>query len=172
MTLDLRPGDVVCTTSGALLSRLIRLFGGRVSHTGIGVAPDTIVEALMRVVRRSFVGAYLRKTVVVYRPRDLSPEIIALIVAKAERYVGRTYGFTKIAAQALDRTLGGAYLFRRVAGMDRYPICSWVVAHAYSAAGLHFGCAPGMASPADIDRFCFDHPAKYEQVWPLSRWGG
>jgi hypothetical protein len=171
--MTLEPGDIVCTTSGTWLSRAIRWFSrGRVSHTGIGTRSDTITEALTRVVRRLFRATYHGSTLTVYRPLDLPPETVTAIAAKAETYVGRSYGYGKILAHALDRALGGAYLFRRVAGLNNYPICSWVVAHAYSSQNLTFGVAPGAASPADIDRFCREHPAKYLTLWPLSRWPG
>ena len=61
------------------------------------------------------------------------------IVARAESYVGREYGWPMVIAHFLDWLLPGVYLFRRLVGSDNYPICSWIVAHAYMMAGKTFG---------------------------------
>ena len=56
--------------------------------------------------------------------------------------------------------------------MDRYPICSWLVAHAFKKAGKTFGVKPGAATPDDIWDFVRSNPDKYETVielGPLSR---
>lgn len=128
------------------------------NHTGIIVEGGPVttavaVEARSRVLRHSFWDAYgppCTDAVAVYRAKNLTDEQIGTIVAKAEEYVGDRYGYVKIAAHVLDWCLLGAYLFRRVAAMDKYPICSWVVACAYAKAGKNFGVAPGAATPDDI----------------------
>ena len=51
--------------------------------------------------------------------------------------------------------------------MDRYPICSWLVAHAFAKAGKTFGVPPGMASPDDIWDFVNEEPEKYSEIMPL-----
>jgi hypothetical protein len=89
-------------------------------------------------------------------------------VAAAERYVGRRYGYLKMLAHLLDWLFLGVYLFRRIASMDRYPICSWVVAHAYGKTGRHFGVAPGAASPDDIWDYVVAHPQEYRCVRALA----
>jgi len=174
--------DVVLTRSETFVGKSIRFFTRRigegqtrVNHAGIMGTPRLIIEALQTVVRRSLTDAYgppSKQQIAVYRPLNLTPEEQVKVMLKANSYVGMRYGYVKIVAQALDWALQGAYVFRRMAGMDKYPICSWVVAHAYSAAGKDFGVAAGAATPDDIHDFVIKHPDKYECVWPLSRWQG
>ena len=45
---------------------------------------------------------------------------------------------------------------RRLGRLDRYPICSWLVAHSYKKAGKHFGFSARAASPDDIWDFVTD----------------
>ena len=178
----LRACDIVLTRSETFVGRAIRFFTrrlgeppSRVNHVGIMVTPTLIVEALRTVARRPLAAAYgppTKQSIAIYRPLNLQPEQEVQVVLKANSYVGRSYGYLKIVAQSLDWVLQGAYVFRRLAGMDRYPVCSWVVAHAYAVAGKHFGVAPGAASPDDIHDYVTKHPEKYAQVWPLSRWQG
>jgi hypothetical protein len=176
----LREADIVLTRSNTWLGRSIRFMSthlgdskSQVNHCGIMVTPTLIVEALNTVKRRPLIDAYgvpSKQLLAVYRPRNLTGEESVRVVMKANSYVGRTYGYLKIVAHALDWVLQGAYVFRRMAGVDKYPICSWVVAHAYGVVGKYFGVAPGAATPADIWDFVTRNPDKYEQVWPLSRW--
>jgi hypothetical protein len=179
----LEPADIFFTRGRGLLSRAIRFFTRRVgeartkvNHVGIVVTRGTldeiyIVEALSRVKRHRFADRYVkpwrRDDVAIYRPRNLTADEIATVVSAAERYVGRRYGYVKILAHFLDWLLQGAYLFRRLAQMDDYPICSWVVAHAFGKAGKHFGVAPGAATPDDIWDFCEGEADKYLLVRPL-----
>ena len=95
-------------------------------------------------------------------------EQIHKIVEKAEAYVGRRYGWPAIVAHFLDWLFQGAYFFRRIIGGDKYPICSWVVAHAYKEVGLHFGVEARAASPDDIWDFAVEeHPDLYDEIRPL-----
>jgi len=147
----------------------------KVSHVGIMVSSELIVEALSTVVRRPLAGRLRSPEEAAHRhlpPLNLTGVEEVKVTLKANNYVGRKYGYLKIVAQALDWFLQGAYVFRRLAGMDRYPICSWLVAHAYLAAGKDFGVPAGAATPDDIDDFVRSHPEKYECVWPLSPWTG
>ena len=114
-------------------------------------------------------GNTRRHEVAIYRPLNLTPQDVQKIVAGAESYVGRTYGWLKAAAHLGDWLLLGAYFWRRFARMDRYPICSWLVAHAYEKAGKHFGVEPGEASPDDIWDFVTTRPDVYRAIHPLGR---
>jgi hypothetical protein len=181
MTTNLKPGDIFLTQGTSFISRAIRFFsrtGGEsrteANHVGIVVAGGTehsavIVEALTKVKRRKM-SAYASSDntkVAVYRPTNVSDDDMALIMAKANSYVGNDYGYVKIAAHLADWFLGGRYFFRRFAAMDKYPICSWVVAYAYAEAGYDFGVHPGAASPDDIHDFCVANPDKYIEVHPM-----
>ncbi|MBM4184406.1 MAG: hypothetical protein FJ207_09285 [Gemmatimonadetes bacterium] len=132
-----------------------------------------IVEALATVKRHSLWKRYGsgRHEVAVFRPLNLTTDEVAKVVAKAETYVGRRYGYFKIVAHWLDWLLQGAYVFRRLARQDRYPICSWVVAHAFAAAGKHFGVEPGAATPDDIWDFVTAHPDRYREAVALGPLG-
>jgi hypothetical protein len=178
----LQPGDVFLTRGLGPLSRLIRVFtrgfGERrtqVNHVGLvvqeGLPPVAVaVEALSRVRRHplgSRYGRASRQEIAVFRPLNLSEKEIATVVSAAEGYVGRRYGYLKIVAHLLDWLLLGAYLFRRLARMDDYPICSWLVAHSFAKVGKTFGVPPGAASPDDIWDFAVQETRKYKMVHPL-----
>jgi hypothetical protein len=178
--IPLKSCDIILTSSPGILGSLIKYFQkennespSKVSHCGIMVDDTNIVEALAHVMKRSVKGGYGSKSsssLSVFRPLNLSENEKQVILTKAASYVGRTYGYFKIAMHSLDWATGGHYLFRRIAGMDKYPICSWVVAHAYGAAGKDFGVAAGAAQPDDIWDFVTTNLDKYECVFPLGRW--
>ncbi len=181
MPVQLQPGDVFMTRGRGLFSRLIRLGTRRigegrtrVNHVGLIVVGGTIdeaiaVEALSTVKRHGFARYRGKSTgVAVYRPNNLTDEELQTIVAAAEGYVGRGYGYLKIAGHFLDWVLQGAYVFRRLTNSDNYPICSWVVAHAFLKAGKDFGVEAGGASPDDIWDFIVEkHPERYDEIVPL-----
>lgn len=178
----LQPADIVCTRSKSKLGGLIRFFTRRigeprtkVNHVGIIAVGGTstnaiIVEALKRVRREWFASAYGGKSapdVAIFRPLNLTEDERYIVAAKAETYAGRGYGYLKILAHMGDWILQGAYVFRRLVGSDKYPICSWLVAHAYSFIGKTFGVDAGAASPDDIWDFCIANPDKYAVIMPL-----
>jgi hypothetical protein len=179
---DLRAGDIVLTRSLSPAGMIIRYFErargqaqAQVNHCGVMVDTVTIVEALATVQRRDVRAVYgppCANPVAIYRPLNLTEAERVAIVAKAASYVGKRYGVLKIVTHLADWCLGGRYLFRRLAGLTDYPICSWVVAYAYQVAGKSFGVDPGGASPADIWDFVTTRSDLYEQVWPLSVWPG
>ena len=154
--LVLQRADIFFTRGTGLLSRLIRFFSTgigeartRVNHVGVVVEAGPIeeavvIEALSRVKRHRLVNQYggTSHEVAVYRPLNVSQDDVRVIVAAAEDYEGQKYGWPRLILHFLDWVLLGAYLFRRLAG-DRYPICSWLVAHSYKKAGLFFWCGSG-----------------------------
>ena len=182
-SLMLAAGDLFFTRDAGFVSALIRFFTRsigeartKVSHVGLvvegGPIEDAVVvEALSRVRRHRLWARYGRRrrtAVAVYRTKNLSAEQIRKIVEKAETYVGREYGWPTIVAQFLDWLLQGTYFFRWFIGGDEYPICSWVVAHAYKEAGLHFNVQARAASPDDIWDFAVEErPDLYDEIRPL-----
>ncbi len=178
--LVLQRADIFFTRGTGILSRLIRFFSRgigeartKVNHVGVVVEAGPIekavvIEALSRVKRHRLADQYggTSHEVAVYRPLNASQDDVRVIVAAAENYEGLEYGYFKIVLHVLDWVLLGAYLFRRLAG-DRYPICSWLVAHSYKKAGLFLGVEAGEAQPDDIWDFALQNPGRYRQVRPL-----
>jgi hypothetical protein len=184
MSTQLLPGDVFMTRGHSFISRAIRVFTRtigekrtKVNHVGIIVSSgdyqtSKIVEALIKVreVRLWYgYGPPRKDDVAIYRPTNLTPEEIDIVVAEAREQVGKTYGFLKILGHFLDWLLLGAYIFRRLTQNGDYPICSWLVAHAFDKAGKTFGVHPGAATPDDIWDFVVDNPDKYKRIRPLTR---
>jgi len=147
----------------------------QVNHVGLiveggPISDAVIVESLSRTLRRKLVDGYNGKNapdVAVFRPIDITPEEVAIIVAKAEDYVGRTYGYFKVLTCLADWFLFEKYVFRRLSRTDNFPMCSWLVAHAEAKVNRFFGVDPGAATPDDIWDFCVAHPEKYALVIPL-----
>lgn len=181
----LAPGDLVLTRSGGIIGWAIRLFTRTIgesrtkaSHSGIIVDGGpldaaVIVEALAIVRRHRLWARYAvgNHEVAVFRPLNLTDADLAKVVAKAETYVGRRYGYLKLLAHWADWVLQGAYVFRRLTNQDRYPICSWVVAYAFAEVGRHFGVVPGAATPDDIWDFVTENHDRYQEVVALGRLG-
>ena len=175
---ELRAGDVFLTRGQSLLSRAIRFFSRgigekrtKANHVGVvveggPVEAAIVVEAISRVRRHPLTERYgsSKTQVALYRPINLSPGEVATVVETAESYVGRAYGYLVLAAHLADWALLGAYVFRRLTREQRYPICSWLVAHAFGEAGKHFGVEPGAAQPDDIHDFVEANPDKYERL--------
>ena len=189
MAILLEPADIFLTKGNSFISRAIRFFtrgiGERktkVNHVGLVVQRGdlksaVVVEALSRVKRHRLWSQYgppKEDSVAVYRATNLTPKEIKTIVAEAESQVNKEYGHIMIAAHLLDWLLLGAYCFRRLVPGERYPICSWLVAHSFKKADKYFGVDPGMASPDDIWDFVAERkPSRYKKIRalkPLMKW--
>ncbi len=181
--LILLPGDVFLTRGKGFLSAAIRFFSRRigekrtiVNHTGLILEKGTLqecvaIEVSYKVWKRKLwedYGPPATSSVAIYRPKNLTDGELDIIVSEAEQQVDKIYGALKILAHVLDWLFFGIYFFRRFFRNNKYPICSWLVAHAYSKAGKDFGVAPDAAQPDDIWDFIQDNPEKYELIHPLS----
>jgi hypothetical protein len=171
---QLLPGDIVLTRSKSLIGSAIRYFEARpgdpawANHVGIIVTAGTdftavLVEALWKVRRGPLWDLYgppagpadKRPEIQVYRLCEPLPDHRQAAAAHAETFVGRRYGVHKIAAHAADwwltRKLGAeVFAFRRLLRMDRYPICSYLVADAWAQGGVSFEVPPGSADPDHV----------------------
>jgi hypothetical protein len=174
-------GDIFLTQGDSFVSKAIRFFTRStgesrtmVNHVGVvtsaGPVEDAkVVEALSKVKRRKLSKYKGGKTkVAVFRPVGLDDNEISNIVVYANKQVGKDYGYVKIVAHLLDWCLGGVYVFRKMARMEKYPICSWLVAYAYDEVGQDFGVEPWAADPDHIWDYVTQSPL-YTQVHPLVR---
>jgi hypothetical protein len=165
-TLALQPGDIVAVRGSRWLSRLIMtMTGGPVSHVGLVIAtdPDLVLEALERVLTRPFAQAIDDCAEAwVCQPYTLSQEERWQIVHTACAQTARTYGYSKLVLQALNVLFHTRFFTRHA--VSSLPICSLVVAEAFSAVGKHFGQPHCCATPADIAVFTQAHPEWYRII--------
>lgn len=180
----LMEGDIVFTQSPTFLGKLIRMFTREsgeskteANHCGIvtnagsfrsGDFPSAmIVEALHKVEHHSLRKSYADTDVQlsIYRPINLSYSEKWKVMVQAESYIGKTYGYGKIILHFLDWVIGNRQFFRRLVVLERYPICSYLVAKSYSIIGKDFGVKAKIASPDDILDFCQQNPKKYRKIW-------
>ena len=188
MNVELRRADIFFTCGSSWISGAIRLFTRTlgesrtmVNHVGLVIEDGPIksawvIEALSRVVSHPLWKSYgppCKDCVAIYRPSHLSAEEVDRVVAEAKRHEGCKYGSMKIVAHFVDWLLLGAYVFRRFANMERYPICSWLVADAFKEVGQGFGVeSVGAASPDDIWDFIQKHGDMFDSVRPLESLSG
>ena len=180
----LEPGDIFLTRGTGFISKAIRFFSRtigekrtKVNHVGVVVESGSlekakVVEALSRVKHHRLWDRYgppKKDSVAIYRQTNLNEHEINIIVNEAESQVGKKYGYFKIFAHLLDWILLGVYIFRRIARNGKYPICSWLVAHAYEKVEKDFGVAAGAVNPDDIWDFIEEHPDIYKEIHPLKR---
>ena len=166
-----KPGDIVLTRGSHWLSRAIRKLtrekgetATQVNHVGMLVTPSVflgachIVEAagngvVRRRVREPY-GPGKGNAIAIYRPITMPPADLEKIVANIEKRVGQKYGYLKLLFHLGDWALGGRYFFRRWGAVDRWPICSYLVASEFGKLGYDFGVPAKAASPDDIWDFC------------------
>lgn len=179
--MQLQAGDVFLTQGNSFVSKAIRFLTRdkgesrtEVNHVGVVTVDGTdrtaiIVEASSKVVRRPMNAYFMSKhtKVAIYRYGLLTDAEEDAVVNYSESMVGAKYGYVKILAHFLDWCIGGVYFFRRFAQMERYPICSWIVAYAYQDAGLGFGIEANAASPDDIWDWVTNQDNGWRQVHPL-----
>ena len=180
------PGDANFTCGDSKVSKLIRWFTRDkgeaktlTNHVGLVIKGGTIhgtaiIEAVRTVQSGPLMKRYgppKRDRVAVYRFLPMTADQAEIITRAAESYEGRKYGYHKIAAHALDRLIGGRYVFRRLAGMADYPICSWLVAYSFEKAGIGFGVPTDAATPDDIWDWVTTHPEQWLCVRPMTTLG-
>ena len=175
----LQRGDIFLTRSKSLLGWLIRVCTSRigerrskVNHVGIVVEAGNmreavVVEALSKVRRHKLWKQYgppSSSWVSVYRAKSIARADMDIIVAEAEEQINKKYGYFKTVMHFLDWCLTGVYFFRWFARSTKYPICSWLVACAYGAAGYDFGVPNEAADPDDIWDFVNEQTDEYEEI--------
>lgn len=164
-----RVGDIVAIRGTGFLSRaILKATGNTVSHVGMIIAaspgPTLVIEALWRVKTRPLVlsldgaeKAYLLSD------HSLEEKQRNELVFNACKFSAEDYGWWALVLQGADAIFHTTFFTDRFAwGMDRHPICSYLVAKAYQSLGLTFGREKSRSiTPADIYRFASTHPLVY-----------
>lgn len=167
----MKAGDIILTRDDSFISKAIRRFGREknepalVSHAGVFICERHVIEALFSGVKTTlFPRGFWGSEFLVASPLNVNDFQREMIASKALNFSARTYGFTKIFGQALDYLSGSDFFTSKIFVMDRFPICSYVVAEAYAALGKTFGVPTKSTTPDDILDFILDHPDKYHLV--------
>lgn len=157
------PGDVVMFEGTGFFGKNIQVATttgnekrSKYSHVGIGDNDGYVIEALSTV-KRNRIDKRMKgnRSIVVYRNIGLISEQRNVIRDYAKSQIGRKYGWWKIGLHLGDYWLSkmfrkDMFFFRKLQFSERYPICSWLVAHAYDEIGMRFGINPKYAQPDDI----------------------
>jgi len=174
---EFKCGDVVCELGQSFFGRAIRWFtrswgekGTWASHTGHMIDDTHIAEALAKFTIQPLDVA---RRVKVWRLKvGLSESEEICIRVKAQHWLGKSYGWWKNGAHAIDCLLEKitpfkhVYLFRRFIGVADYPICSWATGWTYDeCVGYRFGVPPNAAAPDDIADWCETHPDDWELIF-------
>ena len=168
----MQPADIIATRSNTWLSRIIRKGETRadngepalVSHVGLFIAPDIVIQALSRVVTTAYPKGFEDDEYVVLSPTEISNANRRLIVEAALSYSSNSYGWLKILGQGLDVVFRTRWFMKHVFTLDKFPICSYVVAQAYKSIGLDFGVPTTTTTPDDILDFAIENSDKYVVV--------
>lgn len=184
MAVKVEIGDILGYSGGGFLGKTIKWFEkgyhetpSVLSHCGLFVNDGSIknvnvIEAIFPtgVLYRRFWTHYaddLHKCYLI-KPMNLTTQERLALSKIAFQYVGHPYGTLKIIPHAIDGLLAKILhkrditLFRNLCKVDTFPICSYLVAKAYSTFDLDFGIKGSMATPDDIWDFAINNPDKYK----------
>lgn len=130
------------------------------NHVGVIAWSSVVCEALAEGVKfHELVKKYAkpRYEVAIFRSLEVGAGDQVRIAKAIQHYRNKKYGKAKLAAHAVDWFLSAftgwrwdVYAARRLCRMDRYPICSWLVAWVYKRAGVPFKADPRKAQPDDL----------------------
>lgn len=168
-------GDIVFVRGWGWISRIIRRFSRSAgeaptfaSHVGVVLDPErqSLIEALRTVVIRRIDSYRGKANVMVIRiPHGMLHSERTVMREQAIKYHKHRYGYLKIVVHALDHLLvRDRYVFRRLARLDDYPICSWLVAYVYARVlNYSFGGSANSVSPDDMLDHC--QAQGWQLVW-------
>lgn len=178
---DFQPLDLFFSRNSSWLSNAIRWATrepgepkSEASHVGAIVTRGPLqevlcIEALRKVRLHSFWKKYHgRGKVTIYRARNIGPQDRAFIVEGLHDRVGQSYGYAKIGLHLLHK-LTGRRRWLRLSLLDRWPICSYLMAIEFGRRGYHFGIDGRKATPDDMLDFCQANPDKWECVQPWAK---
>jgi hypothetical protein len=118
-----------------------------------------VIEAVSRVKITPFKEWAKDKEFSVWRKKDLTVSERIDLRDEALKYKGCFYGFWKLFLHAFDAFISKiwykeVFLLRRLQFIDRYPICSWLVAYTYyNALKYSFGTIPKLTDPDSMNDY-------------------
>jgi len=177
----LQKGDVVFTRGSKLLHKLIRW-----GETSPGEDPSLVNHALLVLADSKVFSEPGSATIIeseahvqagrlsllhkgdwftAYRAINLNDAMKQVICDNALRQLHAKYGWSQLGLQMIDsKIFGGRVVARRLAPLDKHPICSRLVGEAYGEAGYFFGLPPAACDPDSMLDFCLKHADKYRFV--------
>ena len=162
----MKSGDIILVTGTAWISKQIMAKTAlptdeiTVSHAGLFICDQYVLEALPKGVVTSKYPDSFPETHYIFSPKNITTVQQADICKKALTYSADPYGWGKLGTQYLD-WLTSSKVWSSY-GLDKYPICSYIVAQAYKSVGLDFGVPTKGTTPMDILRFCLNNIDKYD----------
>lgn len=150
---ELRPADIIISTSSAGISAFIRIATvSVVSHAALYIGDGMVIEAIGEgVSKRRLTNALAdSKLAVVYRHPDVTSESAKKVVAFASNQVGKKYSASGAALSA-DK-----FLCRVVGPQEAGFYCSQLVAEAFKAAKIPLSTLPSQCiTPQDVVNVAF-----------------
>lgn len=188
----LKPGDLMMTTGGSLVSQGIlwatRQRGEKPSkraHVGVigtggPIEEATVIEAAGTRIREvRILEAYEPETrVAFFRSVNIPEEDLVGVVEDARRDIGRRYPFGQLLAHLVDeRGFGGRRVLRRFVALTGLVVCSGFGGVKFAGRGYAFGAHdPRTLTPDDISDWIEGHPHHWRELFPwfgdTSSWDG
>src|SRR5690242_5420579 len=169
--MTIEPGDILAVRGRGFLSNgILRATGNTVSHVGLlmtvasPLTSSLTIEALSRVRSRSLGDAIFgAERAWVLSALNLTQAQRDEILLTASTFSADDYGYLDLALQLADAAFRTRWFTDRLASrfLNRWPICSFVVARAYEQVGLTFGFEDASLTPADVWEFAVKNPDKY-----------
>ncbi len=173
---------VLVSQKNSWLSRQIRRFSTspsdktktKYSHAAMVYRPyhHEIIEALAGGVKITNLKRYAKGyKIMIARRLDLTDADQFMITNKAYSFIGKKYGFIKLAGHLGDYYLSwlrkkDVFFFRKMTRSKKYVICSWVVAFAYFTRKFLFNnVKPEYCQPDDIADEIEKNPSKYRIIY-------
>lgn len=165
--MNIYPADILCVGGKGWISNQIKkATHSPISHSGLILAndPTFVIEAEFKVITRpldeSIAGM---ECAYILHNRKLSPAQRDTILNRASGFSTDDYGILDIGLQLLDCTFHTRWFTDKLTFglLNRFPICSYVVAESYKSAGELFGFEARSITPGDLFTFAVDHPQIY-----------
>ena len=164
----MRAGDIIAMKGNSgWMSNLVTNVGGTdVSHVALIIAVDPfpiVIESVNPRVRTIPLDIAIEDHSPVYLLKNLKLLLSQRwhIVREALKFSTRDYSFLQCAIAGLDEITRSRW-FSQHQITPEAPMCSWLVAEGYKAAGLDFGEPAAGTGPWDIKKFADTHPDIYQ----------